>query len=140
MVGVRSIIKLFVPLLLMATIMFASAEARRAYQTIENQDVIETAVAVEDPLDIAIPVKRQAQPKQDKQAHQTSIKVLSEKREQPVKPIRSDQFLSTPLDCMIQFEKENHAGLESQSASTSKQTTAELATPSRAPNRNRHEA
>lgn len=53
--------------------------------------------------------------------------MIAEKKEQSAP---SDQFLLSPVDYMIQFEKENHAGLESQHAPLSGQTTSELATPS----------
>lgn len=113
MVGARSVIKLFVPLLLLATMMFASVEARRAYQTTENQDDTQVTDTLDGPVVVVVP-KRQAQFKPDKAAHQapTLAKAVTDKKEQSV---RLSQFLSSPLDCMIQYEKDHHAGLESQS-------------------------
>ncbi|MDR3615060.1 MAG: hypothetical protein P4L53_15980 [Candidatus Obscuribacterales bacterium] len=128
MVGARSVIKLFASLLVIATSMFASAEARRAYQTIEDQDVAPITAAAETRVDVVVQTKRQAQTKQDKLVHPALMKIVPEKKEQAIQP---EQILSSPLDCMIQFEKENPAGLKNQTVSASEQATAEVVTPSK---------
>jgi hypothetical protein len=122
MMSARSAAKSFVALLFVMTV-FTAAEARRAYQTVEDQEDTEISSSTDAPAHIVIPAKQQTLIKQDRSTHLTPVKAESAEGSEPTAPC---PLLTSPVDCMMQFEKENHREAKSDTTFVNQRPRVEL--------------
>ena len=114
MLSARSIKKLLILLSIMVPMSFAAAEARRAYQTADDQISLD-ASDVEDAADnssqaVVTTPKRQTQSKQDRQDKQDKQTRVSVTKTVPEKQ-SPEQLLTSPLDVMMQYENDRQVSL-----------------------------
>lgn len=103
---------------LLAAFTLAPVEARRAYQTVEQVEIVESADSdVGAPENVAA-AKPKAQSRQDKTNRSAAVK--------PQAAATSEQILSSPLDCMLQFENARQASLQSHTSHAASTPAAPL--------------